>query len=68
MNSLLHQIDSIDRRVVETTDQLRVALDEMLAKGENLDLINTYVVTVYGEMLSDGSAGHSVGIRIAERV
>ncbi len=68
MNATLHEVESIDRRVVEHTDQLRQALDEMLGKGEDVNLINTYVVTLYEETLSDGSKAHSVGIRIAERI
>lgn len=68
MNALLHEVESIDRRAVEGTDMLREALDEMLAKGEDVDLINTYIVTLYEETLSDGSKARSVGIRVAERV
>jgi hypothetical protein len=68
MNATLHEVQSIDRRTVEGTDMPREALDEMLGKGEDVELINTYVVTLYEETLSDGSKAHSVGIRIAERV
>jgi hypothetical protein len=67
MNAMLHEVESIDRRTVEGTDILREALDEMLG-GADVELINTYVVTLYEETLSDGSKAHSVGIRIAERV
>lgn len=65
-------------RTVETTDQLRQALDEIVAQGENVDLADTYVVCVY-EVARDpvGIGGgadpemlvnHSVSIRpIRER-
>lgn len=68
MNALLHEVDSIEYRAVESTGMLCDALDEMLGRCEDLPLINTYIVTVYEETLSDGSKTRSVGIRVAERV
>lgn len=67
MNATLHEVDSIARRTVEGTAALREALDELIGDSD-FDLINTYVVTLYEETLSDGSKVHSVGIRIAERI
>ena len=42
-------------RQVETTDELRQALDEMLAQGENVDLADTYVVRVCEVALEQGT-------------
>jgi hypothetical protein len=41
-------------RKVETTDELRRALDEMLAEGENADLADTYIVRVCEVALDPG--------------
>lgn len=65
MNAILHTVESVDRRTVETATQLQEALKEMLGE-EDVQLINTYVVTLYEETLSDGSKTASIGIRIAE--
>jgi hypothetical protein len=64
----LCEVRSIDRRVVESTDVLREALDEMLGKEGGVELISPYIVTLYEETLCDGVRIHCLGIHAAERV
>ena len=64
MNTLLHEIQSIDRREVSTVRELHDGIAEMIPAGCDLPLINHYIVTLYQETLSDGSKTLSLGFRV----
>lgn len=63
VNTLVHEVETLDSATVETVGQLHTALRELT--GEDVDLAASYRVELLGETLSDGSVAFSIRIREA---